>query len=183
MIAALDASNTDILVEAGREATTGFRCTPVPSSENPIMRRSAIKLLAAVLSACLLIGCGGESSPSQSAVSPPHGGHMFAFPENRGFVEIKTDRATSSRGGRAPPQARILVYFYQPDGTTVMTPAPSDVKVRVGIDDKDSVVALAPQPSDAGSFASEPGAYTKGFRGQIETRVNGEPVMVPFIFR
>ena len=109
---------------------------------------------------------------------------MFAFPENRGFVEIKTDRATSSRGSRAPaPQARILAYFYQPDGTTVMTPAPTDVKVRVGIDDKSPIVALPAQPGETGLFASEPGAYTEGFRGQIETRVNGEPVKVPFMFR
>jgi hypothetical protein len=148
------------------------------------MRRSAIKLLAAVFPACLLIGCGGESSPSQSAVTPPHGGHIFAFPENRGFVEIKTDRATASRGSRAPAtKARILAYFYQPDGTTAMTPAPSDVRVRLGTGDDGSVVALAPEPKEAGLFASEPGAYPEGFRGQIEAKVNGEPIKVQFLFR
>ena len=148
------------------------------------MRRFAIKLLAAIFPACLLIGCGGESSPSQSALPSPHGGHMFAFPENKGLVEIKTDRETASRGSRTPAtKARILAYFYQPDGTTVMSPAPIDVKVQLGIDDKSPAVALAPQPKEAGLFASEPGTYPEGFRGQIEAKVNGEPVKVPFMFR
>jgi hypothetical protein len=109
---------------------------------------------------------------------------MFAFPENRGFVEIKTDRESGSRDSRAPAaKARILAYFYQADGTTAMRPAPSDVKVQIGIEDKSTVVGLAPQPKEAGSFASDPGIYPDGLRGQIEARVNGEAIKVPFLFR
>jgi hypothetical protein len=148
------------------------------------MRRPATRILAAIFPACLFIGCAGELPPSPSALSPPHEGHMFALPENRGFVEIKTDRPTASRGSREPAvSARILAYFYKPDGTTLMSEAPSDVKVHIGIDENGAVVALAPQPKEAGLFASEPGAYPEGFRGQIEAKVNGEPVKVPFLFR
>lgn len=80
-------------------------------------------------------------------------------------------------------KARILAYFYQPDGTTLMSPPPSDVRVQVGIDDKSPAVELSPQPKEAGLFASEPGMYPDGFRGQVEAKVNGEPVKVPFMFR
>ncbi len=109
---------------------------------------------------------------------------MFAFPEDRGFVEIKTDREAGPRGSRAPvTKARILAYFYQPDGTSTMSPAPGDVKVQVGTDDKAPAVALVPQPKEAGLFASEPGTYPEGLRGQVEAKVNGEAVKVPFMFR
>ena len=64
-----------------------------------------------------------------------------------------------------------------------MSPPPGDVKVKIGVNDKGPVVALAPQPKEAGSFASEPGTYPEGFRGQIEAQVNGEAVKLPFLFR
>jgi hypothetical protein len=149
------------------------------------MQRFACRVFVAFAPAWLLCGCGGgESSLSQATVEPPHRGHMFALPENRGYVEIMTDREGASRGSRAPAtKARILAYFYQPDGTTAMAPPPTDVKVQIGVDDKSTVVALAPQPKEAGLFASEPGMYPDGFRGQIEAQVNGEAVKLPFLFR
>jgi hypothetical protein len=110
---------------------------------------------------------------------------MFPLPDERGFVEIKTDRAPASRGSRkaATTNARIMAYFYQSDGTTQMSPAPSEVKVKIGTDDKGPGVALAPRPEEAGLFASEPGPYPEGFRGRIEAKVNGDSVQVPFMFR
>ena len=149
------------------------------------MRRTTTKRFLWTLPLCLIVGCGGSSSPSKASLAPPHGGHMFALPDDRGFVEIKTDRAAPARGSRAKPagNARIMAYFYQADGTTAMSPAPSDVKVTIGTEEKASAVALAPQTSEAGLYASEPGPYPDGFRGQIEARVNGGPVTVPFLFR
>ena len=149
------------------------------------MRRFAIQFLAGIVFACLLVGCGGESPiPSKSALAAPHGGHMVALPENRGVVEIKSDRPSAPRGGRAPAtKGRILAYFYQADGTTQMSPAPTDVKVQLGVDEKTPPVVLAPEPKEAGLFASEPGMYPDGFRGQIEAKINGEPVKAPFLIR
>jgi hypothetical protein len=64
-----------------------------------------------------------------------------------------------------------------------MSPGPSDVKVHVRIEDKSIVVALAPQPREAGSFVFDPGIYPEGLRGRIEAKVHGEAVEVPFLFR
>ena len=149
------------------------------------MRRFAIQFLGGIVPAFLLIGCGGESSmPSQSALAAPHGGHMVALPENRGVVEIKSDRPTAPRGSRTPAtKGRILAYFYQADGSTRMSPAPTDVKIQLGVNDKTPPVVLAPEPKEAGLFASEPGMYPDGFRGQIEAKINGEPVKAPFMIR
>ena len=110
---------------------------------------------------------------------------MFALPDDRGFVEIKTDRAAASRGSRAKPtgNARIMAYFFQPDGTTPMSPAPSDVKVTIGTDEKSGRHLAGPGHEGGGVLVSEAGPYPDGFRGQIEAKVNGEPVQVPFLFR
>jgi len=109
---------------------------------------------------------------------------MFALPDARGFVEIKTDREPADRGVRKPAtQARIMAYFYQPDGTSRMDPAPSEVRVKIGMQEKDSVVALAPQAREAGLYASESGPYPEGLRGELEAKLNGDPVRLPFLFR
>ncbi len=110
---------------------------------------------------------------------------MFVLPENRGFAELKTDREAAARGSRRKPVtgARILAYFYQPDGATPMSPGPSEVKVKLGTDENNSVVVLSNQTKEPGLYASEPGPYPEGIRGQIEARFDGDPVPVPFLFR
>jgi hypothetical protein len=148
-----------------------------------MMFRTARRLLC-TLSLGLVAGCAGGSSSAPTTPNPAHGGHMFALPDDRGFVEIKSDREPASRGSRKPATgARIMAYFYMPDGTTRMTPAPSEVKIKMGTDANSSSVALAPQPKDAALYASEPGPYSEGLRGELEAKINGDPVRVPFLFR
>jgi hypothetical protein len=110
---------------------------------------------------------------------------MFALPGDRGYVEIMTDREASSRDRSKPAtKARIMAYFYQADGTTRMNPEPSDIKVTIGTDEKATAVKLALEDvKQAGRYASEPGPYPEGFRGELEARLNGETVKVPILFR
>jgi hypothetical protein len=133
-----------------------------------------------------LAGCGG----SPQALPPPsHDGAMFELPGGKGFFEIKTEEeATTSRGSKSKtgPTNTILVYFYQPDRTTEMSPAPTDVTVKVGFGPESPAVPLSPRAKGADSpsgFASTPGPYPSGFRGQLSAKIGGEAVEAPFLFR
>jgi hypothetical protein len=129
-------------------------------------------------------GCG--QSPSESKfVSPPHGGSFLALPESQGTVELKNERgAPQPKGSRkAQSNSRIIAYFYGPDSTAAMSPAPTDVRVTLGAAGSGTVVNLAPQPNEPGAFASEPGIYPDELRGQIDLQLNGKPVQAPFSFR
>jgi hypothetical protein len=69
--------------------------------------------------------------------------------------------------------------FYQPDATTAMSPAPTDVKVTLS----GTVIPLAPQPGERGRFASAPGNYPDDLRGQIELVLDGKTLEAKFSFR
>jgi hypothetical protein len=108
---------------------------------------------------------------------------MFTLPDHKGFFEISTQGgATKGRGARAKEEASsLVVHFYQPDGTTEISPAPTDVSVKVGIGAGSPVVALAPQTK--GGFASQPGHFPTSFRGQLTAKINGETVESVFVVR
>jgi len=76
-----------------------------------------------------------------------------------------------------------MAYFLQPDTTTAMSPAPTDVKVTLGAAGSGTIVSLAPQSNEPGQFASEPGNYPEDLRGQIDFQVDGKPVQARFSFR
>jgi hypothetical protein len=136
--------------------------------------------------ACSLTGCGGAPAP---VPENSHNGAMFPLPGKAGYFEIRTDTPGSGRsgGGRTKGGASsIIVYFYQPDGKTELSPAPTDVTVRLGSGEQSSLVALAPHPfsgRNAASFSSSPGNYPRGLRGQLSAKVNGQTVEVPFLAR
>jgi hypothetical protein len=146
------------------------------------MRRIFLGLL--IMPAGLLAGCGDNMSSGGAPVAP-HGGIMTAVPGGKGFAEVLVAQATGSKGARKgqPVKSEIAACFYQTDGTTEMSPAPTDVKVRVGTASGGPTYALAPQPKDKGRFASEPADLPEGFRGQLEATINGEPVQVAFEIR
>jgi hypothetical protein len=122
-------------------------------------------------------GCGQAPPETNLLGSAPHGGVSFAFPNKKGAVEIGVEKADgASRGSRV-----VTAYFYQPDGTTPLSPTPTDVKItRGGL----PPIVLTPKdlPDKAGRFASEPGPYTEEIRGVLEATA-GEKVEVPFARR
>jgi hypothetical protein len=130
-----------------------------------------------------LCGCGG-SAPEFPVSSAPHGGKIVVLPNSHGFVELTVDRPAPSKGSRtAVVKSRIIAYFFQADGTTAMSPAPTDVKVMLGVAGSGTAVNLTPQSAEPGQFASEPGDYPDELRGQIEFQLNGKPVQATFSFR
>jgi hypothetical protein len=131
----------------------------------------------------LLCGCGGHA-PEFAVSSAPHAGKIVTLPNSLGFVELKVDRPAPSKGSRAAVvKSRIIAYFFQPDGSTAMTPAPTDAKVMLGVAGSGTAVNLTPQSAEPGQFASEPGDYPDELRGQIEFQVDGKPVQATFAFR
>jgi hypothetical protein len=102
------------------------------------------------------------------------------LPASRGFVELKTETVAQSKSGRKErSKSRVIAYFYQPDATSAMSPAPSDAKVALG----GKVISLSPQSSEPAQFASEPGDYPDALRGQIDLQLDGKALQARFSFR
>jgi len=135
-----------------------------------------------ILPTCLLVGCGG--SPAELPVAKSaHGGHLVTLPGGKGYAEIIVEAATAGGGRKAQVKPRIVAYFFQPDGTSELSPGPTEVKVKLGTGEKSPVVDLSPEPKEAGNYASEPGTYPEGFNGQLDAKVNGEAVQASFVLR
>jgi hypothetical protein len=132
----------------------------------------------------LLAGCS-DNMTTGGAPAAPHGGIMAAVPGGKGYAEVVVGPATGSQGPRKGQQVKsqVAAFFYQTDGTTEMSPAPTDVKVKVGTAADGATFSLTPQPSDKGKFASEPADLPDGFRGQLEATIDGQPVQVAFTIR
>ncbi len=127
-------------------------------------------------------GCGG--SAGQPVPLPSHQGVMNELPGKKGYFEIQAQGDSGGgRASRSKPQDRrtILVHFYGTDGTTELTPAPTDVTVKLGVGDSSQAVPLSPQSQ--GGFASTPGAYPSSFRGRLNAKIGGEPIEATFLIR
>jgi hypothetical protein len=150
---------------------------------SPRLMSRILRTLLVVSSAGILSGCGAGIQ-SQSAPEPAHGGNMIALPSGRGFVELLTaSESTAAVRKGAPVKSRIVAYFYNSDGTTELSPAPTDVKVKIGTAEKGTLVSLAPEAKAGGKYASEPGDFPDGFQGRLEANVNGEAVQAAFKLR
>jgi hypothetical protein len=150
------------------------------------MRFAFLGLLCSSMLA--LCGCGAPgSSSSTPGLAAKHGGNIISLPNGKGLAELLIDRGPAQKAvvGKAGKggTARLIAYFYQPDGSAPLSPPPSDVKVHLGSADKGQDVKLTPQTSPEGQFASEPGQYPDELRGQLELSLGGQPVEVPFMFR
>ena len=109
---------------------------------------------------------------------------MLTLPGDRGYAEVLIDSGATAGGkSRTQSKTRIVAYFYQPDGTNELSPSPSDVKVKVGTAEKSPVLDLLPSPKESGMFASEPGTFPDGFRGELDAKLSGESVQIPFTIR
>jgi hypothetical protein len=147
------------------------------------MHRNCLRILFLVV--LLLSGCGGTGSAGNPLPSPQHGGSIVALPGERGFVELKTERPPVTKEKKVAPTAstKILAYFYAPDGTTAMSPVPTDVTLRIGTSERGTDVKLSPEPKEAGLLVSQPGSYPDELRGQIALTLGGEPVKADFMLR
>jgi hypothetical protein len=142
-----------------------------------------MRFIAPTFTIALVLTCAGCGSNQQALPATAHNGSMVTLPGNKGYFEIGTEGGTkSTRGSRSKAvDNRIVVHFYQPDGTADMSPPPTEVMVKVGTAENGQVVALAPQGK--GGFASAPGRFPSGFRGVLTARVDGEAVEAPFLIR
>ncbi len=146
------------------------------------MRRVYPGLL--LVPALIICGCNGAATTGMSPPAAQHGGNILTLPGGKGFAEILAERSPVGKAVAKPAaKRRLLAYFYQPDGSTALTPAPSDVKVRLGSAETGQDVKLTPQPTPAGLFASEPGVYPDDLRGQIALTLGGESIQADFMFR
>jgi len=143
------------------------------------MRSTALLLTITLLGS--FAGCSGWKEPIPATL---HNGAMFALPGKKGFFEVNVrGDAPAARGVRAKGvKNAIIVYFYQLDGTTPMSPAPTNVTVKVATGDAIPAVTLSTQSSDGG-FVSSPGHFPAGFRGQLSATIDGEDVESPFLIR
>jgi hypothetical protein len=118
--------------------------------------RLPLRLTLAMVLCHSFTGCGGSQEPMPT---PVHNGTMIALPDKKGFFEIDTEMGENvGKGSRTNGGMRsIIVHFYQPDGTTELNPAPTDVTLKVGTASNSPVVTLSPRPS--GGIASSPGSY------------------------
>ncbi len=142
--------------------------------------RLTLRLTLAMALCQSFTGCGG--SP-EAVPLPAHNGTMISLPDKKGFFEIDTELdSNAGRGSRSKGGTKsILVHFYQPDGQSEMNPAATDVTVKVGSGSNRSVVTLSPKTS--GGFASSPGSFPSGLRGQLNAKIGGEAVEAQFRIR
>ncbi len=107
---------------------------------------------------------------------------MLKLPDGKGFAELFVERSAVAKGPGAGT-ARLLAYFYKSDGTSVMAPPPSSVKIHLGAEGGGKDVALSSQTTPAGQFASERAQYADELRGTLDFTLAGESVQAPFLFR
>ena len=150
------------------------------------MRASVVILSSAFLG--LIAGCGGSNSGAPAKASPS-GSTLIALPGDKGYFEIKTEIEPAPRGARgAGRSARILASFYQADGTTPMSPLPTEVSVRLGSAEAGKTIALSPvadasKSKPASQFSSTPSDYPETLRGTVSATVSGEKLEAPFTAR
>ena len=150
------------------------------------MRWIAYILLA--ISSGPMLGCGRtDTGPTADAKPGPGGGTMFPLPNGKGYVEIKSEIHTPARNARgASRTSTIIAMFVQPDGTTELSPAPTEVSARLGTDESNKTVALNPSPGEPRSssrFATAQGDYPENPRGVLAAKIGGDSVEVPFSVR
>jgi hypothetical protein len=136
----------------------------------------ALLIIGAALTGC---GSAGGTKPASS-----HQGLMVELPGSKGYFEIGAEGDPGGgRSSRAKKKVenRIVVHFYGTDGTTEMSPAPTDVTVEIGGENSRSTVPLL--PATQGGFASAPGDFPYAFRGRLNAKIGGKPLEANFMIR
>ena len=155
----------------------------------PLMTR-AVALTLVILA----FGCSSPVSPLAGSVPMgPHHGTTVALAENKGFVELVNEPVVTDR--RNPQPTSIVAYFLQADGTTPLSPLPTDVNVTInagrGTNSRvtkasATPVPLSPEPNSddsvgAARFASKPGPYhLVAVRGTLSATISGQVNSISF---
>ncbi len=137
---------TDSTLEApGRPAIHGL-------VRRPCRRTSLLRpgrMLLPLILVVLAVGCGGEPTLKNPAVTGPHGLPAVPIPGGLGYAEARFEppsEVTSGQksvadrpakrvttGSKKETPARIAVYFLEPDGKTPLTPLPEKVQALLGM--------------------------------------------------
>ncbi len=148
------------------------------------MRPLACLVFAALLGST--IACDNPAANMTTRPSPT-GDAMFPIPGNVGYVSVTAEATQAVRGAKGKKHsATIVACFYQPDGSTPMEPAPTDVSVKLGVDDGAQPIALSPSPGESkipSRFASPQGEYPEGPQGKISAKIKGQTAELTFSSR
>jgi hypothetical protein len=135
-----------------------------------------------LFSAATIVGCGGPSADQAAAAKPsPVGGAMVRFPHDAGFVAINTETAGPSRAAKTKPrETKIVAVFFTNDGSTPMTPPPTDVVFELeSLPSKTgkpslNTVSLEADPATPNRFVSAAGSFPGGVAGKIRVKIQGQ---------
>jgi hypothetical protein len=142
-----------------------------------------------VASFAFLLGSGCAKPPPPSAKTGaigPHRGVMLQLPEALGVAEVAVE--FSGNTGRSL-NSEVVAYFYGPDASSALQPAPTDVTLLLYLAESKTreKLALKPaaRPGDPASAARFAAVPPPGFDGTIpsgtlEARVNGRAISVRF---
>ena len=151
------------------------------------MRPTRLSLASLLLAS--VVGCGGQSGTHVETVKPsPVGGAMVRLPRNAGLVAIKTEAADSSRAVKAKPRAtKIVAVFFENDGSTPMTPPPTEVVFELeSLRSKTAdlkTVSLEADPTTPNRFVSAASSFPGGIAGKLRVKIDGQDLEESFSAR
>jgi hypothetical protein len=151
------------------------------------MEVRSIRLSLVLLSLGLIVGCSADSGNQVTADKPsPVGGAMIRLPNDAGLVAIKTETADPSRAVKTKPRAtKIVAVFFQNDGSTPMTPPPTEVVFEVeSLRSKaEKTVTLEADPTTPNRFVSAADSFPGGVAGRIRVKIKGQELEESFSAR
>ena len=153
------------------------------------MEMRSIRHWLVLCSLGVIIGCGVEPGTQVAAVKPsPVGGAMVRLPRNAGLVAIKTEPADTSRAAKKKVRAsKIVAVFFQNDGSTPMTPPPTEVVFELETVRAKAVevktVALEADLTTPNRFVSAASSFPGGVEGKIRVKIDGQDLEESFSAR
>jgi len=170
-------------------------------------RRQPGRGLIPLFMAVLAVGCGGEPTLKDPAVTGPHGLPAVPIPGGLGYGEARVEpaseaatgqkgtrgtRTTQATAARKKGPARIAVYFLEPDGKTPLTPLPEKVQAVIGLPGtlpNHYIQAYdltneprADDPAASARFASNPFPLPEQrISGRVKAVLNGQEVSFPLV--
>ncbi len=136
-----------------------------------------------------IIGCGAQSGTQVATDKPsPVGGAMLRLPHDAGLVAIKTEPANPSQKVKTKLRSeKIVAVFFENDGSTPMTPPPTEVVFEVESSRSKSVdqktVTLEADPTTPNRFVSAASSFPGGLEGRIRVKIDGRDLEESFSAR